>query len=59
MKQAMKTVEMCKHYKIGYNGRPVCIKNRNWHAGLRCHTKRDDCPGYQPSESRFDENATK
>ena len=48
---------VCKFYRVGYNGRPLCIKDRSRHAGLRCHAKRDDCPRYQPSESSFDDKA--
>jgi len=40
------TVDMCQFYS--WRDKPVCVKGH--HASLRCHSRREDCSDYQPSE---------
>jgi len=39
-------IEMCRHYS--WQDKPKCAKGHK--AGLKCHSQREECPDYQPSE---------
>ena len=49
-------IEMCKEFDVWHHPHipsmthPICQKTRYWMAGVKCHSKREDCPDYAPQD---------
>ena len=51
-------IDMCKHYDVWHHPQvpgqwhPRCKVGLDYKAGIRCHSKREECLLYEPSEAK-------